>query len=98
MYDWVYGISQIATVVLSIIAGVIAILLFKIAAEKKVLHAWKWLIPALVFFAIIEILGILKTFGIYTSQFWTHILPGVVLGFLIVALVVQINIKRGWLI
>ena len=97
IYDWVYGISQVSAVVLVIIAGFIAVSLFSSARKIKQLHAWKWMIPALILFAVEEILGVLKTFGVYASPFLTHILPGVIIGFLIVALVVQINIKRGWI-
>jgi len=97
IYDWVYGISQISSLVLVIIAGFIAVSLFSSAKKIKQLHAWKWMILALVLFAIEEIFGILKTFGIYRSPFLTHVLPGAILGCLIVALVVQININRGWL-
>ena len=97
IYDWVYGISQISAVILVIIAGFIAVSLFSSARKIKKLHAWKWMIPALILFAVVEILGVLRTFGIYSTPFLTHILPGVILGFLIVALVVQININRGWI-
>ncbi len=97
MYDWIYGITQISAVVLAIIAGLLAVSLFSSARRIKYLHAWKWMIPGLLFFVIVEIIGVLRTFGIYSSPFLTHILPGVILGCLIVALVVQTNINRGWI-
>lgn len=97
-YEWVYGISQISAVVLSLIAGFIAVSMFSSARKIKRLHAWKWMISALIVFAIVEVFGFLRTFGIYSSPFMTHALTGVILGFLIIALIVQININRGWLV
>ncbi len=96
-YDWIYGISQISAVVLALVAALIALSLFSAARRIKYLHAWKWMIPALLFFVVVEILGVLRTFGVFSSPFLTHILPGVILGFLFVALVVQTNINRGWI-
>lgn len=98
IYDWVYGISQISAVILVIIAGFIAVSLFSSTKKNKNLHAWKWMIIAVILFAVVEILGILKTFGIYSTPFLTHVLPGFILGCLIIALIVQININRGWIV
>ena len=94
-YDWVYGIAQLAAGFLSIIAAIIAISMFK-KSEHKYLKAWKLLIPALLFFTIEEVIGSLKTFGIYVTPHLTHIIPFFVLVFLIAALIVQMNILRGW--
>lgn len=94
-YDWVYGIAQIAAVVLSVVAGLIAIQLFTAAQRKKSLVAWKHLSVVLILFAVEEILGTLAVFGIYESPFITHIIPTFMLGLLIAALVTQINVNRG---
>jgi len=94
-YDWIYGITQLATVVLSIVAGFIAISMFNQAAQKKYLAAWKPLLFALILFVIEEILGILRTFGIWSTPWLTHVVPSFILLFLIVALLKQINITRG---
>ena len=94
-YDWVYGIAQLATVVLSILAGFIALTMFQQAAQKKYLAAWKPLLFALILFAIEEILGIMRTFGIWSNPWLTHVVPSFILVFLIIALVKQINITRG---
>jgi hypothetical protein len=98
IYDWIYGIAQISAVVLVIIAGFIAVSLFSSVKKSKYLHSWKWMIGAMILFAVVEIIGILKTFGIFRTPFLTHILPGVILAFVIVAVVIQININRGWLV
>ncbi len=94
-YDWIYGITQLATVVLSIVAGFIAITMFQQAAQKKYLAAWRPLIIALVLFVVEELLGILRTFGIWSNPWITHVVPSFILVFLIASLLKQINIVRG---
>lgn len=94
-YDWVLGVSEIAAVFLSIVAGIIALSLFKAAFKEKDLKAWRFLIFALVFFAINEAVGALKSFGVYSTPHLTHVIPGIVLAFVIAALVNQIYINRG---
>jgi peptidoglycan/LPS O-acetylase OafA/YrhL len=95
-YDWVYGITQIATVFLSIIAGIIALGMFQHAIQRRYLAAWKPLVIALVLFAVEELLGILRTFGIWSTPYLTHVVPSFILVFLIAALLKQINITRGY--
>lgn len=94
-YDWIYGITQLATVVLSIVAGFIAISMFQHASKKKYMAAWKPLIIALVLFVIEELIGVLRTFGIWSNPWITHVIPSFILLFLIAALIKQINITRG---
>ncbi len=97
VYDWTYGIAQFAAAFLSVIAGLIALTIFKKAFQKKMLKAWRYLIPALVLFAVVEVVGALKTFGVYSTPYLTHILTGFILFFLIISLIIQTNIKRGWI-
>jgi len=94
-YDWIYGIALITAVFLSLIAGFIALSLFEKARERKILSAWKPLIVALILFALEEIVGALKVFGIWSTPWLTHVIPSFILIFLIAALVKQINITRG---
>ncbi|MBN1644809.1 hypothetical protein JW851_02060 [Candidatus Woesearchaeota archaeon] len=96
IYDWVYGIAQLSAGFLAIIAAGIALTMFK-KSETKLLRAWKFLLIAVLFFAIEEVIGALKTFGIYITPHLTHVIPGIILGLLITALIIQININRGWL-
>ncbi len=95
-YDWVYGSCQIGAVLLSIIAGIIAVSMLSQASKRKQLRAWPYLLWALLFFAIEEILGALKTFGIYSTPWLTHVVPGIILAFLITALVIQIQVTKGY--
>ncbi len=95
-YDWIYGVAQLAAGFLAIIAAIIAVTMFG-KSETKLLRAWKFLLIAVLFFAIEEIIGALKTFGIYITPHLTHVIPGIILGLLITALIIQININRGWL-
>lgn len=96
-YDWIYGIAQFSAAFLSIIAGIIAISMFRAAKRQKNLRSWRYMIIALVLFAIEEIIGALKTFGIYETPHLTHVIPFFILLFVIAAVVVQINITKGWL-
>jgi len=50
---------------------------------------------ALVFFSVTEIFGALRAFQIYESPFITHIIPTIILGFLVAALIMEINNKNG---
>jgi len=94
-YDWIYGSCQIGAVVLSIIAGITAVSMLK-ESRKKSLRAWKYLLWALIFFMLEEILGAMKTFGIWSTPWLTHVLPGVILAFLIAALITQIQVTKGY--
>ena len=97
VYDWAYGIAQLAAAFLSIIAGIIALTIFKKAFQKKILRAWRYIIPALILFAVVEVVGALKTFGVYSTPHLTHVITGFILVFLIIAIVIQTNIKKGWI-
>lgn len=90
MVEYLEGIFKIANLLLSVVAGYIALSMLKISEQRKGLKPWNMLIIALVFFAVQEILGALRAFRIYSSVFLTHIVPTVILGFLIAALVMQI--------
>jgi len=92
MLEFYEGLLKITNAILSVIAGYIALGLFKVSGQRKELKPWKALIIALIFFIIQEILGALRAFGIYESPYLTHIVPTVVLGFLIYALVAQIQV------
>lgn len=70
--------------------------MFKESRKHKALKAWPYLIIALVLFTIEELIGALKTFGIYSTPHLTHVIPGFILAFLIAAVIVQTNIKKGW--
>ena len=55
------------------------------------------MIIALLLFAVEEVVGALKTFGIYETPHLTHVLPFFILLFVIAAVLTQINITRGWI-
>ncbi|MBI4145117.1 hypothetical protein HY493_02820 [Candidatus Woesearchaeota archaeon] len=94
VYDYVYGSAQLGAAFLAVIAGLIALSLFRHA--KSELRAWKYLLVALVLFAVVEIIGALAAFGVGVAPYWTHILTSIILFFVITALTVQIHINRGW--
>lgn len=94
-YDWMLGIAELAAAFLSIVAAVIAISMFKTSHQQKILAAWKWMIIALVIFTVEEVLGALKSFGIYSTPHLTHVIPFFIVLFVIAALITQINITKG---
>ena len=91
--DYLSGVFQIANVFLSIVAGLIALALFK-HTSKRDHQAWAPLIIVLVLFAAEEVVGALRSFDIWSTAYLTHVIPSVLLGFLIWALVRQIDISR----
>ena len=94
MVGYVEGVLQIANVFLIIVAGLTAITLFKVSGAKKHLRAWRPLIIVLILFAVEEILGALRSFDIYSTPHLTHIVPSLMLGFLIYALTQQIIVSK----
>ncbi len=95
--DWIYGTTQLAAVFLSIIAGLIAISMYRHTRKHPELAPWNYLIVVLVLFAVIEVLGGLAVFGVYRTPHLTHVTASVTLGFLIAALVRKIQVTKGWL-
>jgi hypothetical protein len=100
VYDWIYGVAQIAAGVLAIIGGGLSIEMFRSSAITE-MRAWRFVLLGLIFFILEEIIGGLRTFGIVPStgvwSFIVHVIVTGILGFLIAALVVQLQINRGWL-
>ncbi len=92
--QYLEGLLKIANLVLAFIAGVTGIILIRVSRRRKELNAWILLIVALIFFAIQEILGALRAFGIFESPYLTHIIPTIILALLIIALLKQINIQK----
>jgi|GEM_PF-1147619 len=88
------GILKIANLLLAVIAGGVALTLFHKAWKGNEHKAWRFLIFALIFFAIQEILGALRAFGVYESPFLTHINVSVILCLLIGAVVLEIDVKK----
>lgn len=88
------GILKIANLVLAFVAGIIGISLIRVSRKRKHLNAWVWLIIALIFFAIQMVLGALRAFRIYESPYLTHIVPTLIVGFLVIALIKQLDFQR----
>lgn len=92
LYLYIYGTLQIANLFLAVVAGTMAATLFQISHQRSHLKPWKILVIALILFAVLEIIGALRSFGLYSSPFLTHTLTSVILAFIIVSLVMQIRI------
>lgn len=94
MAFYIEGILKLANLFLALVAAAIGIGLFRSSFKDRILRAWKPLAVALVLFAVQQILGALRAFGIYESAYLTHVNVSVLLGFLIYALILQINVTR----
>jgi len=97
VYDWIYGVSQLAAMFLALFAAILSLTLFKTSKEFKVLGAWKWMIAVIVLIAVEELLGTLRTFGVWATPHLTHVVPSIILLFLMAALIRQIQINKGWI-
>ena len=64
MVSYIEGILKIANLFLVLVAGGVALSIFAHAWKKPELRAWKALIVALVLFAVQQVLGALRAFGI----------------------------------
>ena len=96
VHTFAEGMLQIGNVFLSIVAGVIAITLFRKFHEHAALRPWKYLTAVLCLFAVEEILGALRSFGIFSSPFLTHVVPSIMMIVLIMAIVLEIiYVKHG---
>lgn len=99
-YDWIYGVAQIAAGVLAVIASVICIIVLR-SSKTRILRAWVPLLFGIILFIIEQIIGGLRTFAIVPSTgiwvFIIHVLVSGILCMLIVALLVQLQVNRGWL-
>ena len=98
-YDWVYGITQLAAGFLAIIGGFITISMLR-ESKGRELRAWRPLLISLLLFIVGQVVGGLRTFGILPSTgFWSflvHILVSGILALMIAALLIQLQINRGW--
>lgn len=94
LYEWIYGVTQFAVAFLSLNAIVVSIILMRVAWKQERLTPWRFLLIALILFAIEEILGTLVTFGIINPTFWTHVVPSFIMVFLIAALLSQLYFNR----
>lgn len=91
--DPITGTLQTANVFLAIVAGFVAASLYKSSAKQE-FRAWRILVFALILFSFEEIVGAIRSFGIYESPFLTHVIPSLILGLLIWGLIVQIDVAR----
>jgi hypothetical protein len=69
--------------------------MYKAAKQRKALRAWRFMLWALIFFALEEVVGALKTFGGWSTPWLTHVIPSIILALLIAALIVQIQVTKG---
>lgn len=91
-YLYIYGTLQIANLFLAVVAGTMAATLFQISHQRSHLRPWKILVIGLILFSVLEIIGALRSFNIYTSAFLTHVITSAILACLIITLIMQIRI------
>ncbi|HIH37578.1 hypothetical protein J4460_06140 [Candidatus Woesearchaeota archaeon] len=94
-YPFLVGVLQIADMFLAIVAGLISLNMVRHARRQEHLRPWKMLIPMMVLFALEMVIKALRAFGIFESPYLTHVIPSIMMGFLIAALVMQIQITEA---
>lgn len=95
LIEYLFGTAEIAAVFMAVVGGVIAISMFRSAGSQGKLRAWRFLIAALVLFAAEEVIGALRTFGVYRTVWLTHVVPSVIMMCIITALILQIEMENG---
>ncbi len=95
IYDWIYGISELAAFFLAVIAAVVAFEMLHHSKEQ--LRPWRFFLGALILFSLWEILGALTTFDVIQHNLLITILPSLFLSLLLVSLILQIQVAKGWL-
>jgi len=94
--ELIEGLLRIANLFLSIVAGILAITLFKISHKKEYSNPWKVLMITLVVFAINQILNAIRAFDIYPLPYYiTEIVPTIIIALMITAVVMQIYVSKG---
>jgi len=75
---YVEGIFQVANLLLSVVALVLASLLF-FRYNVPALRPWSFVVVGIVLFMTILVFGVLRSFGLYENSYITHVLTGAVL-------------------
>jgi hypothetical protein len=100
IYDWIYGVAQLAAGFLAVIAGIICLTMLR-SSRNATLRAWRPMLFGILLLIAGQIIGGLRTFGIlpYTGvwSFIVHVLVSGILGMLICAILIQLQVNRGWL-
>lgn len=91
---YIEGIVLLTNVFMAIVGGIIASIMFRQAWSQEALKAWRPLIFALIVFALQEIIGALRAFDIFSTPYLTHVVPSIILGLLITAVVLEIDVKK----
>jgi hypothetical protein len=100
MYDYVYGVAQLAAGILAIMVGFVCFPMLGKTRERKQ-AAWKPLLLGLILFVLEEVIGGLRTFGVVPDagiwKFSVHIIVSAILALMIGAVVMQTRINKGWM-
>lgn len=94
--DFFAGMLQLTNMFLAVTAGGIAISMFKRAGKtsEPFLRPWKFLLTALVLYGVLQVVAVLRSFGIFEVPFLTHIIVSVLLLFVIIGLIVELEVVR----
>ena len=99
-YDWIYGVTQLAVGFLAVIAGIICLSMLQ-SSKHRELRAWRAVLIGLFLFICLQVIGGLRTFGMIPNTgiwlFIVHVLVSGILGLLILAITIQLQVNRGWL-
>jgi hypothetical protein len=81
------AVIEITNLILSIVAIIIAVPLIKKSKNVILVAYWRYLLTALILFAIFQIVSNLRTYGIIEIPYFTHIITFFILLFLLITLV-----------
>ena len=95
MVEYFAGVLAISNIFLALVAGAIAITLFKPTSKKHpLLRPWRYLLAALLLFIFIEIVASLRAFNIAQLPWTTHITASVMVILIIGALLAQLEAAK----
>jgi hypothetical protein len=88
------AVVETTNLILSIVAIIIAIPLIKKSRNVILVAYWRYLLTALILFAVFQIVSNMRTYGVIEIPYFTHIITFFILLFLLITLVKTENVAR----
>lgn len=81
------AVIETTNLILSIVAIIIAVPLIKKSKNVILVAYWKYLLTALILFAVFQIVSNMRTWGVIEIPYFTHVITFFILLFLLITLV-----------
>ena len=88
------AVIETTNLILSIVAIIIAVPLMKKSKNVILVAYWRYLLTALILFAVFQIVSNMRTYGVVVIPYFTHIITFFILLFLLITLVKTENVAR----